>query len=116
MKTVKLSKSAEKFFSENTDAEIAFNADLTRHDFKEEKEMKSFFLYQGLVFDKESQTPVAFIKKSLQKMLSDGIKPEAVCFTQLVNRAGEVVNYLLREKSLGNLNKEDIITETSSRI
>lgn len=101
MKT-NLTESAKSFFAANPGAEVAFNSDLTKSMFANKVGAVSFLLYKGNVLDAGSCVKVASIKKSLQEKWEAGEKP-ATCFTEVVDRNGEVVSYLLRDKQLGNL-------------
>ena len=97
-----LSKSAIEFFSTNPTAEVAFNQDLNKQMFASRVGATSFLLYKGNVIDSQSGVKVASIKHSLQEKWANGEKPN-VCFTEVCNREGEVVSYLLRDKELTSL-------------
>ena len=99
---VNLSKSAQEFFSANPTSEVAFNSDLNKTMFASRVGATSFLLYKGNVIDATSGVKVASIKKSLQEKWANGEQP-ATCFTEVVNREGNIESYLLRDKELVNL-------------
>ena len=101
MKTV-LTESAKAFFAANPNAAVAFNNDLNKQMFADKVGAVSFLLYKGNVLDAQSLVKVASIKKSLQEKWQAGEQP-AVCFTEVIDRSGEVHSYLLRDKQATNL-------------